>query len=238
MIKCIAISDIHGTLPQITEKFDVLFICGDILPLDIQKNIPKSERWLKKNFSNWINSLKCDKVFAVWGNHDFIGESCYYDKTRYSNILYKPTDNKIKFLDDEYVEYKGSDGLIYKFWGSPWCTIFGKWAFMAPDGFLRIKYDTMPDNCDLILTHDAPNIGEMGVIHQGYYSGERAGNVLLYNSIQEHKPKIAISGHIHSSQHGLHKYPDCETTFATVSILDELYNEVFEPLQFELEKDL
>jgi Icc-related predicted phosphoesterase len=72
MIKCIAISDLHGILPQITEEFDVLFICGDILPLNIQKNIPKSEKLLKKKFSEWINSLRCDKVFAVWGNHEII----------------------------------------------------------------------------------------------------------------------------------------------------------------------
>ena len=107
---------------------------------------------------------------------------------------------------------------------------------MAPEGFLRLKYDTMPNNCDLVLTHDAPNIGEMGVIHQGPYSGERAGSTVLYNAIKEHIPKIAISGHIHTSQHELHKYPDCETLFATVSIVNELYNEVYEPLQFELNK--
>lgn len=236
MIKCIAISDLHGILPQITEEFEVLFICGDILPLNIQKNIPKSERWLKKQFCNWINSLNCDKVFAVWGNHDFIGESCYYNKSRYSNILYKPTDNKIQFLDDESVEYIGKDGNKYLFWGSPWCEIFGNWSFMAPEGFLRIKYDTMPYNCDLILTHSAPDIGEMGVIHQGYYSGERAGSTVLYNAISEYKPKIAISGHIHTSEHGFQKYPECETIFATVSIVDEAYNETYEPLQFELNK--
>lgn len=107
---------------------------------------------------------------------------------------------------------------------------------MAPDGFLRIKYATMPNNCDLILTHDAPDIGEIGVIHQGYYSGERAGNTVLYSSILDHSPKISISGHIHSSQHGLNKYPECDTIFSTVSILDESYNEFYEPLQFELDK--
>ena len=107
---------------------------------------------------------------------------------------------------------------------------------MAPEGFLRIKYDSMPNNCDLILTHDAPDIGEMGVIQQGYYSGERAGNAILYNAILEHKPKMAISGHIHSSMHYLQKYPECETIFATVSIVDETYNEAYEPLQFELDK--
>lgn len=236
MVKCIAIGDLHGILPQITEEFEVLFICGDILPLNIQKNIPKSERWLKKEFSSWINSLHCDKVFAVWGNHDFVGESCYYDKSRYNKILYEPTNNKIKFLDDESVTYIGKDSKEYLFWGSPWSTIFGKWSFMAPDGFLRMKYETMPKNCDVIITHDAPDIGEMGVIHQGYYSGERCGNLFLLNEIIKNNPKIALSGHIHSSQHGLHKYPEYDVYFATVSIVDEEYKEVYEPLQFELDK--
>ena len=236
MIKCIAVSDLHGILPQITEEFDVLFVCGDILPLNIQKNIPKSEKWLKKQFCNWINSLNCKKVFAVWGNHDHIGESCYYDKNRYNNILYKPTENKIQFLDDESVEYVGKDDKRYRFWGSPWSKIFGNCAFMAPDGFLRIKYSTMPEDCDVVLTHDAPDIGDMGVIQKGYYSGERAGNPILTEEILKKKPKIAISGHIHSSQHYLQKYPESETLFATVSIVDESYEEAYEPLQFELDK--
>jgi hypothetical protein len=42
-MKTIAISDLHGLLPEIVEPADIMFICGDISPLHIQFNKP--EMW-------------------------------------------------------------------------------------------------------------------------------------------------------------------------------------------------
>ena len=232
-LKCKAISDLHGLLPQITDRFDVLFICGDIVPLAVQRNIPKSEKWIKKFFVPWINKIPCDKVYAVWGNHDFIGESFYYNEPYYHSVIRTPTNGKIEFLNDT-VDFYNKEGKSYMFWGSPWCHQFGNWAFMSVDSFIQEKYARLPKCCDVCMTHDAPDIGRMGVITQGYYSGERAGNKILADAILEKKPKIAISGHIHSSDHSIQEYPETSTKFATVSLLDENYDEVYPPLDFEI----
>ena len=69
-MKIAAISDLHGYLPEI-EECDVLCICGDITPLEIQRNYLKTEEWITEIFLTWIKKLPCDKVFLVGGNHDF-----------------------------------------------------------------------------------------------------------------------------------------------------------------------
>ena len=51
MIKICAISDIHGQFDNLSiEPVDILFICGDIVPLRMQGNIPQSLSWFKKEF--------------------------------------------------------------------------------------------------------------------------------------------------------------------------------------------
>ena len=40
-MKLIAISDLHGSLPKIEDKADIMIIAGDISPLNIQGNKPK-----------------------------------------------------------------------------------------------------------------------------------------------------------------------------------------------------
>ena len=49
-MKIAAFSDNHGWLPDNMPKADVLVIAGDILPLDIQRDVNKSIQWLKNIF--------------------------------------------------------------------------------------------------------------------------------------------------------------------------------------------
>ena len=233
-MKIVAISDLHGLLPEIN-PCDVLLICGDIVPLRVQSSTPKSEMWLRGEFTDWINNLPCEHVIAVWGNHDFIGlqmGSSVLGRQRYDLCIGKPTKHKIEFLDSNYTNVIVGDEDI-TIWGSPWCKPFGTWAFMMSEDQLIDRYSSMPKNCDIVITHEAPKIGKMGVIQQGPFSGEKAGCKVLADIIKDRKPKYAISGHIHSSEHTLSKYKGGgDTLFATVSLLDENYNNVYKPLEF------
>lgn len=69
-MKIAAISDMHGLLPEI-EPCELLLICGDIVPLRMQRNIPQSKKWFSNEFADWINSLPCEQVYIVGGNHEF-----------------------------------------------------------------------------------------------------------------------------------------------------------------------
>lgn len=236
-MKITAISDLHGLLPQIL-PCDVLLICGDIVPLKIQRDALRSEIWLKNEFSPWINDLQCQQVIAVWGNHDFIGLDLQEDnplgRERYNMCIGRPTKHKIEFLNGNYTNVIVGDEQV-KIWGSPWCKTFGDWAFMVSEKSLAEEFKSIPPDCDIVITHEAPKIGQMGVIKEGPYIGEKCGSKALAEAIKAVQPKYALSGHIHSSEHKLSKYKGAgDTLFATVSLLDESYRNAYEPLTFEI----
>ena len=66
-MKTIVMSDLHGYLPDVKtiKEAEVLFVCGDIVPLEIQNDIKKSRIWFYNDFLNWTNSLPVDKVFII-----------------------------------------------------------------------------------------------------------------------------------------------------------------------------
>ena len=72
-MKVIAISDTHGALMSIPEC-DVVVICGDIIPVEIQTRGDKSAEWFAGEFQQWCLSLPCRKVIFIGGNHDFLLE--------------------------------------------------------------------------------------------------------------------------------------------------------------------
>ena len=246
MIKIIAFSDPHGQLPVITEKFDLMLICGDICPArnhydEYQRN------WLSTVFAGWVMGLpfanKDSKVIFIGGNHD-----CYLDhepnpnKGDYSSIytdILKPCGGRLVYLeDDEYVfEKETEDGKVesLKIYGTPWCKVFGRWWFMRDDKKLEMIYDNIPEGLDILMTHDAPAIQGHGKIMLGPWAGEDAGNKVLAKAIKKKEPKLVVYGHIHSSAHSLTKMYKKGTKLRCVSILDEDYYQLYEPWSFEME---
>ena len=72
-IKICAMSDLHGHLPdpEQIEQVDVVVICGDIVPLKIQRTRILVEEWLINEFKDWVQLLPCERVIMIPGNHDF-----------------------------------------------------------------------------------------------------------------------------------------------------------------------
>ena len=107
-MKICGISDIHGNLIENIPECDVLCICGDIMPLSVQRQIPESRHWLYNRFANWIKKQSCNKVILVPGNHDFLLEDAYNKK--YLNELKQDmllrTDDKLVILIDELYTYE------------------------------------------------------------------------------------------------------------------------------------
>lgn len=223
-----AISDLHGHLDINVPQCDVLCICGDIVPLDIQSYTKHTLHWLKNVFIPWCNTLQCDEILLIGGNHDIkIAE-------HEQEVRKLFTDTKIHYLLDESYEHIDiNEGHVIKFYGTPWCHIFGNWAFMISDEAIAEKLSNMPDDIDVLLTHDAP-YGTSDVCMQDVYWNrhEHIGNHPLRDIILMKKPKYCLHGHLHSTNH------ECEmlenTKVYNVSVLDERYTVAYEPLTINI----
>lgn len=237
-LKILAISDLHGYLPKIEDKFDILFICGDICPAHDHYYAYQKE-WIENEFVTWINNLPYKDAFSVvvmtWGNHDFIGEKM---REGDNNHLKKLTNGRLHILKNDMlsVEYLSDDGVktLYVA-GTPYCKIFGNWAFMVSDESLREKYSKLPNNLDVLLTHDSPRVNNLGMISQGWNSGVDAGNKILDEWIINNNPKYLFSGHIHSGNHVFEKIGN--TWMANVSLVDERYDPTHPALGFEIDRE-
>lgn len=152
-MKTIAISDLHGLLPEIVEPADIMFICGDISPLHIQFNKPEMWKWLTGEFMDWIIGLPVEKVYLVAGNHDAFFEGASTSKKVELSFL---SSHKLIYLENELVYYVDNDGITWSIFGTPYCHQYGNWPFMRTDAYMEEKFKEIPDEVNFILTHDTP----------------------------------------------------------------------------------
>ena len=229
-----AISDLHGYLPKI-EKSDILLIAGDISPLEIQFDKQKMKLWLETEFAYWIKSLPVDKVYMVAGNHD-----AYFEGINPMNLseLKQQCDFKLIYLKNDYVVYR-HNGLEYKIFGTPYCHIFGNWPFMRTDEYMEEKFQSIPEECDIIISHDPPyNIGQVDRILESRrwsnISPRGCGNPQLAKQLEKTNFKLLVCGHIHSGDH----YPfklNLSGYVVNVSIKNEKYDVKYDPFYIEID---
>lgn len=229
-MKVTAISDLHGNLIEI-EPCDTLLICGDISPVDIQRDYIQMTNWFFNDFYEWIYFLPCDYVILTPGNHDF-----WFEKFMKASNMY--LWDKLAILIHDIAKITTEDGKEYTIFGTPYCKDFGRWAFMPGNNKLEELYNEIPENIDILICHDSPAIGEVGYIHYDEPINDNgdtkvfAANNYLANTILKKKPKYVLSGHIHSGDHELKELEGIK--LANVSLLDESYSIAYKPLTFEL----
>lgn len=223
-------SDNHGILPQIRdENIELLLICGDIVPLSFQNDVELTKWWFDSTFREWAENLPVEKVVFIAGNHDLVIER----DPDWFKVEF-PKHGKVTYLHHELYEYISSqDGAVYSIFGTPYCKIFGRWAFMRDSETLEKLYNEIPENLDILISHDSPLLGGLGFIHQSVrWGNQEAGNGILADVILEKKPKYFFSGHIHSGTHQLQEID--EIKLANVSIVDEYYDNVYRPLILDI----
>lgn len=227
-------SDLHGELPDAHEVAEITLICGDIIPLRIQRNKPQSQKWLETEFIYWVKNWPSEKIYFIAGNHDFLFDGHY--TTNDALQLKSKTEGKLWYLDGtQIVEHISNDGQSYTIFGTPFCHIFGNWAFMREDENLRKLYEYMPAGCDIIISHDAADINNLGLVPPNVwhpYNSINAGNTVLAEFIKDRKPKYYFCGHIHEGNHQVTKIDG--TTMANVSLLNDSYKMVYEPLYLDI----
>ncbi len=248
-MKVLVTSDTHGYLPEIIEPLDLLLICGDVCPAhDHYFSYQKS--WFMTKFVDWVNSLpfadEWSRVVLTWGNHDYVGERLMdTDIEDISNL----TNGRLIILKNEtyHFVYKDEDGKqqTLTIFGTPYCKIFGNWAFMVSDTKLHEKYSKIPEGVDILISHDSPTINRLGMIQEGWNAGVDAGNLILDQYIRSRKPKYFFSGHIHSGNHvfelvnvnetdPVDKEDEVFVKMANVSYINERYRPVYDVLEFEI----
>lgn len=232
-LKIVAVSDLHGYLPEITEPADIMLIAGDISPLYIQFNKPAMKKWTESKFANWVKSLPVDKVYIVAGNHDGYFEGI--NAINFDDFKRKCGD-KLVYLENSLDIYHHG-GKEYKIFGTPYCHIFGNWPFMRSEEYLEEKFKSIPDELDIIISHDPPyGICQVDqILEDRIWNSQElkhCGNKKLAERLSQIDYKLLVCGHIHSGSHEPYEFKDGH--IVNVSILNENYNINYNPFYYEL----
>lgn len=223
-----AISDMHGNYNFEVREADILCICGDIIPLEIQRDQTASFEWLQNFFIPWCLKQPVKHTFFIAGNHDWFLQ--WMDSSVIKKQCEELGEGRVTYLIDEAVTYHCErDDKDYKIYGSPWCHQFFNWAFMTSDEKMEEIFQNIPEDIDILLTHDAP-YGRTDLLLQNlsYTKRGHIGNKPLLKRVEEVKPKYHFTGHLHSCNHVPTDYDG--TTTACVSMLDENYRCTYKPL--------
>lgn len=226
-MKVMAMSDLHGYLIPVEDltSCELVCICGDIVPLEIQANSRKTKQWLRQQFKSWAESLPCEKVIFIAGNHDLHFNLKFMEE-------HFPFEAKVTYLCHEKYTHEAG-GREYLIFGTPYCRQFGNWAYMEDQETLKKLYEEIPSHCDILLTHDQPyEYGDILLQKMSWYTGEHIGNPALRDAILDKQPKYLFCGHLHSTTHECVKIGQTERY--NVSIKDERYDSVYEPLIIEI----
>ena len=203
------ISDTHNKHNQLNGLLpggDLLIHSGDISSLGRQSEVERFVKWFN-GIDNYTN-----KVFIA-GNHDMTFDreillrdklAHFEGKTEYDTEC---AEGKPKWLEEllgihlrPNVFYLENSFVILddiKIWGSPITPSFGYgWAFNKDRGYdINEIWNGIPNDTDIVITH--------GPIHSYCDRTDRGGlNVgceQLYHRLNEVKPQLHFSGHIHEA---------------------------------------
>lgn len=233
-MKLFCVSDLHGYDMSVPGEFwnnlpeggiDVMCICGDIMPLDLQTNHSLGKVWVEEEFLPSVRKVM-DKVGArvclmTPGNHDFIFESEFVPEF----------PEWFKVLVDESYEVDG-----VKFWGMPWCSMgtMSRWSFdLREEGALEEKVSMIPMDAVVLITHcppfGTPASGQW-VLPYGCVCGSDVyadyGNEELTLWIRRNRIdsflSVVLCGHIHEAVNHRFEYGGIEVV--NCSIKNESYN--------------
>lgn len=175
IIDCI--SDLHGHYPKL-DGGDLLIIAGDLT---------SSDSGLEHlDFIKWLCEQKYEKKVFILGSHD-----------NYVSFNDPVEDARgFSYLCDSGTEFGG-----LKIWGSPWTTKFPGinphcCAFTVDtDKDLQKKYDLIPEDTDILITHNPP-ISVLDKTIDNKFVGSLSLSIQI-GSLQN--LKLHVFGHVHES---------------------------------------
>ena len=219
MIKIVCISDCHGNLSFEVPEADLLLVAGDMEPArhEATMSINMQSVWLANNFSSWLAEQPIKECVYIAGNHSWIWE--------YFPSLVPDMSENFHYLGDSGINLFGK-----KIYGTPWQPPFNNWAFNKETDKLKMHWDNIPEDVDILVTH-CPPFGILDETQHPNYSKKRIGDKNLFKRIKEVKPFVSVFGHNHG-QNGLIELDGIK--FINCSMVDEEYNLTREPICIEI----
>ena len=208
-MKITFISDTHTKHEQITSSLpggDVIIHAGDVSSMGYKHELQQFLKWFN-NLDNYTH-----KIFIA-GNHDW----GFQDSPEMCKELLEFYD-KVTYLQDDLEVIGENYSTAVKVYGSPWQPEFFNWAFNLPrmGEELKSKWDMIPMNTDILVTHGPP----WGHLDTVIGNPQNLGCELLTEQVNIVKPKIHVFGHIHSG-YG-YKF-DGDTHYFNAAVLGEKY---------------
>ncbi|CAJ0921932.1 unnamed protein product, partial [Mesorhabditis belari] len=173
-LKFVVISDTHEEMAKIMNRIpdgDVLIHCGDFTNHGDEERV--------REFNDQLAQLPHRRKVVIAGNHENGFDAQFYEKTKLLTAC--------ELLNDTSIEIEG-----IKLYGSSWHTmnyrLFSTPPFYCEPGEeTREKWAKIPDNVDILITHQPP---------KGFLDG-RYGDIELLKAVEARNPKFHCFGHVH-----------------------------------------
>jgi len=178
-----------------------------------------------QEFHDWVAKLPHKHKIVIAGNHDITMDTDYYLKRgsrRFHSRSHVPPEVCQSIFknstDLTYLQDSGTECYGIKFWGSPWQPEFYDWAFNYKRGEGYTKWNLIPSDIDVLITHGPPK-GQGSVCLDGF----DAGCEELADWCNTRCPKLHIFGHIHE---GYGVTTDDHTTYVNASTCTRQYRPI------------
>lgn len=205
---------LHGLL--VPQDVDIVIHSGDC---SNDKDTAKNTNQVL-NFLDWFSNLEIPHKVFVAGNHDVSIER------RAVHPSY------IRDLGIIYLENDSANVAGLNVWGSPITPSFGEgWAWNMARHKIKIVWDTIPGNTDIVVTHGPPQ-GVLDLsINYKTKELEFCGCAALKKRLEAIDPKLSLFGHIHNNKKiknsGLLTYSDGVTIYSNGTIVADGKMQVF-----------
>ena len=176
-MKTIIISDTHSKHDKlILDGCDLIIHCGDFSHNEMQLF----------DFIEWFSKQNSKYKILIAGNHDL-----YVDFIRYNEMKLLCELHNIIYLQDSFTILEG-----IKFYGSPMSNEFGVYPFMTNEMKLKMYWDLIPEDTDVLITHGpAYMVGDIVKLNED--ENINVGSISLSERIKNLNIKYHFFGHIH-----------------------------------------
>eukprot|EP00736_Rhodelphis_marinus_P009324 Rmarinus@m.4073 len=202
-LRVACLSDTHGLHRKMLNQnaiptCDILIHAGDFTRTGTLKEI--------MDFVMWFKGLRRARYkVLIAGNHDLTLHTEFYeskhrefhlrkeDSTACRNYLRgQHAKDNFFYLEDDSVLIEG-----LKIYGTPWQPKFRDWAFNLEEKELREKWDMIPDDTDILLTHAPPRGYGDDINKDPTLPPRHVGCPLLLEAVNRIQPRFHVFGHIH-----------------------------------------